>query len=92
LSANTLHFPMPTTAEISAKANDERERCRAWLRTFMEHGQPKMATKEELWCVAKAELQVSRSSFDCGWGMAILDTGREDWFEPLRKRLRKNPQ
>ena len=83
---------MPTTAEISKKADEERQRCRVWLRWFMENGQPKMATKEELWTVAKLELGVSRSSFDFGWGMAIIDTGREDWFEPLRKRLRKNPQ
>jgi hypothetical protein len=68
---------MPTTAEISAKANDERERCRSWLRKSMENGQPKMATKEELWSLTKAELRVSCSSSDFGWGMAILDTGRE---------------
>jgi hypothetical protein len=83
---------MPTTAEISQKANEQRERVRAWLRPFMENGKPKMATKEELWSVAKREMGVSRASFDYGWGMAILDTGREDWYEPMRKRLKKRPQ
>ena len=83
---------MPTTAEISQKAHEEQERCRTWLRKFMENNQPKMATKEELWSVARKELGVSRMSFDMGWGLAIYDTGREDWYEPLRKRLRKKPQ
>jgi hypothetical protein len=72
--------------ELSRKANEERDRCRAWLWQFMENNQPKLATKEELWSVAKNELGVSRASFDVGWGLAILDTGREDWFEPLRGR------
>lgn len=56
----------------------------------MENGKPKMATKEELWSVAKNKFGVSRSSFDMGWGLAIHDTGREDWYEPLSKR--KKPQ
>jgi hypothetical protein len=80
---------MPTTAELSAKHRTESERVRAWLRPFMENGKPKMATKQELWSVAKKEFGVSRSSFDLGWGLAILDTGREDWYEPLRRRFRK---
>ena len=83
---------MPTTAELSAKHRKESEHVREWLRPFMENGKPKMATKEELWSVAKNEFGVSRSSIDLGWGLAIHDTGREDWYEPLRKRLRKKPQ
>lgn len=75
--------------ELSRKAEDERERCRVWLRQFMEGGRPKLATKEEFWRVAKQEFGVSRASFDVGWGLAILDTGREDWYEPLRKTLKK---
>ena len=82
---------MPTTAEISQKAREQRERVRIWLRSFMEDGKPKMATKEELWSVAKKNMGVSRASFDLGWGLAIHDTGREDWYEPMRKRLRKKP-
>ena len=58
----------------------------------MENGKPKVATKEELWSLAKNEFGVSRSSFDLGWNLAIYDTGREDWYQPLRKRLRKKPQ
>jgi hypothetical protein len=31
---------------------------------------------------------VSKLSFDMGWIMAIEDTGRHDWYEPLRRRSR----
>jgi hypothetical protein len=75
--------------ELSAKHQEETERIRAWLRPFMEDNKPKMATKEELWAVAKKKFGVSRSSFNGGWILAIFDTGREDWFEPMRKRLKK---
>lgn len=34
------------------------------------------------------ELDVSKLSFDLGWIMAIEDSGRHDWYEPLRRRLR----
>jgi len=79
---------MSRKEELSRKADEERQRVRAWLRTFMENNQPKLATKEELWSVARKEFGVSRASFDIGWGMAILDTNREDWYEPMRKRLK----
>jgi hypothetical protein len=58
----------------------------------MENGQPKFCTKEELRVTAMREFGVSKSAFDMGWGLAIFDTGREDWYEPVRKRLRKRPQ
>ena len=75
--------------ELSAKHRKETDRVRAWLRPMMENNKPKMATKEELWALAKKEFEVSRSSFDGGWTLAILDTGREDWFEPMRRRFKK---
>jgi hypothetical protein len=34
------------------------------------------------------ELKVSKNAFDFGWTAAIEDSGRQDWYEPLRKRLR----
>jgi hypothetical protein len=34
------------------------------------------------------ELNVAKSAFDFGWMAAIEDTGRHDWYEPLRRRLR----
>lgn len=36
---------------------------------------------------AMRELNVSKSAFDFGWMAAIEDTGRHDWYEPLRRRL-----
>jgi hypothetical protein len=75
--------------EQSARHREESERVRAWLRPFMEDGKPKMATKEELWAVAKKDFGVSRSSFDLGWGLAIHDTGGADWYEPMRRRLKR---
>jgi hypothetical protein len=75
--------------KLSGQHRQETERVRAWLRPFMEDNKPKIATKEELWSVAKSDFGVSRSSFNLGWGLAIHDTGREDWYDPLRKRFRK---
>jgi hypothetical protein len=55
----------------------------------MQDNQPKFLTKEELLRrAAMDELQVSKNAFDFGWMAAIEDSGRQDWYEPLRKRLR----
>ncbi len=35
-----------------------------------------------------SELKVSKSAFDFAWIKAIEDTGRYDWYEPLRRWLR----
>jgi hypothetical protein len=34
------------------------------------------------------ELNLSKNAFDVGWIAAIEDSGRHDWYEPLRRRLR----
>jgi hypothetical protein len=73
---------------LSEKADAERRRCRNWLLPFMQNNQPKFLTKDELRSVAMRELDVSRLSFDMAWIMAIEDTGRHDWYEPLRQRSR----
>ncbi len=76
--------------ELWDKAEDERRRCEEWLRQLTRDGQPKLATKAELREVATRELQISKSSFDAAWIGAIEDTGRQDWYEPLRgKRARQ---
>jgi hypothetical protein len=54
----------------------------------MQANQPKFLTKDELREAAMRELNVSKNSFDFGWMSAIEDTGRHDWYEPLRGRLR----
>ena len=74
--------------KLSEKAADERRRCREWLLRFMQDNQPKVLTKAELRGAALRELNVSKNSFDFGWIEAIEETGRHDWYEPLRRRLR----
>ncbi len=54
----------------------------------MQNGQPKFLTKDELRVAAMRQLDVSKSSFDFAWIDAIETTGRHDWYEPLRRRLR----
>lgn len=70
------------------KAEAEWQRCRDWLLPFMQNNQPRVLTKDELRSAAMRALRVSKSAFDFGWMAAIDDTGRHDWYEPLRKRLR----
>ena len=74
--------------ELSEKFAEERRRCRDWLLPFMQNNQPKFLTKDELRSAAMRELKVSKNAFDFGWMAAIEDTGRHDWYEPLRRRLR----
>ena len=74
--------------ELSEKAQEEQRRCRGWLLTFMHDNQPKFLTKAELRDAAMRELKVSKNSFDFAWILAIEDTGRHDWYEPLRRRFR----
>jgi len=74
--------------ELSEKAGEERRKCRDWLLKFMRGNQPKFLTKAELREAAIRELGVSKHSFDFAWVSAIEETGREDWYEPLRRRFR----
>jgi hypothetical protein len=74
--------------QLSEKAEEEQQRCREWLLKFMRGNQPKFLTKAELRDAAMRELKVSKNSFDFAWILAIDDTGRHDWYEPLRRRFR----
>jgi hypothetical protein len=74
--------------ELSEKANEEQRRCRDWLLNFMRNNQPKFLTKTELREAAMRELKTSKNSFDFAWIATILETGREDWHQPLRHRYR----
>src|SRR5882724_8084046 len=60
--------------ELSEKAAAERRRCSAWLIPFMQNGQPKFLTKDELRIAAMHQLNVSKSSFDFAWIDAIEKT------------------
>ena len=74
--------------DLSEQFTEQCQRCRDWLLSFMQNNQPKFLTKDELRSVAMRELNVSKSAFDFGWMAAIEDSGRHDWYEPLRRRLR----
>ncbi|HZR62237.1 MAG TPA: hypothetical protein VFA80_14910 [Xanthobacteraceae bacterium] len=74
--------------QLTEKAANEQRRCRAWLLRFMQSNQPKFLTKVELRDAAMREPKVSKNAFDAAWIMTIEDTGRRDWYEPLRKRPR----
>jgi len=74
--------------ELSEKFTDQWQRCRDWLLPFMRVNQPRFLTKDELRSAAMRELKVSKNAFDVGWIAAIEDSGRHDWYEPLRRRLR----
>jgi hypothetical protein len=74
--------------ELYEKAAEERRRCCDWLLPFLRDNQPKFLTKAELRDAAIRELKVSKKSFDFAWIEAIEQTGRHDWYEPLRRRPR----
>jgi hypothetical protein len=71
----------------SAKAEEEMRRCTDWLLQFMLNSQPKFLTKSELRRAAIEELKVSKYSFNFAWINAIEQTGRHDWYQPLRRRI-----
>jgi hypothetical protein len=74
--------------ELWDKAEAERQRCRQWLLDYIRPGQPKLATKAALRDAAMHELNISKNSFDAAWIAVIEETGRYDWYEPLRRQHR----
>jgi len=48
----------------------------------------KRSTKAALRDAAMQELKISKNSFDSAWIGAIEDTGRHDWYEPMRRQTR----
>ena len=74
--------------QLYEKAEAERQRCVEWLRPFVHENQPKFLTKAELRDAAIQELKVPKNSFELGVIQVIEETGRHDWYQPLRRRLR----
>jgi hypothetical protein len=72
----------------SAKAAEDMRRCTNWLIQFMRNSEPKFLTKSELCRAAMEELKVSKNTFNFAWINAIEETGRHDWYQPLRRRFR----
>ncbi len=68
------------------RAEREPKAAIEWLGRFVQPGQPRPATKDKLRALAMRELGVSKQSFDFAWIWVIEDTGRSDWYEPLRAR------
>ena len=90
LSSLDVARPMAKTRseQLYKKAEEERQRCYRWLLPFLRDNQPKFLTKAELRDAALRELEVSKNSFDIAWIEAIEQTGRYDWYKPLRHHLR----
>jgi len=66
------------------KADAERKLCRDWLLSIMRASPVKTRTKADLRAEAIACFKVSKVAFDVGWDWAIMETGNEHWWEPLR--------
>jgi hypothetical protein len=81
-------IPKSRSEAQSAKAEEEIQRCTEWLVQFMQNNEPKFLTKREFCRAAMEELKVSKNSFNCAWINAIEETGRHDWYQPLRRRFR----
>jgi len=88
MTGKKVAVPVSRREALSAKAADETGRCTAWLLDFMQDDKPKFLTKTELCHAAMSELGVSKNSFNYAWINAIEQTGRRDWYEPLRRRYR----
>jgi hypothetical protein len=74
--------------DLSLQAHEEQRRCHDWLLRFMKNKYPKFFTKAELRATAMRELKFSNNSFHFAGIDAIEETGRNDWYEPLRRRMR----
>ena len=66
-------------------AEKQRRACAKWIAKFIQPGQQRTITKEELYRLAKEELSISRYGFDQAWIMAIENADRQDWYNPARK-------
>jgi hypothetical protein len=72
---------------LMSRALAERDRLRDWLLPHMANGKPKAFKKYEYRQLAAADLGTfSKAAFDHAWIVAIEDSGRQDWYEPLVRR------
>lgn len=84
-----MHERQRQDAELARK---QTEVCIAWLRELVRLNQPKMFTKDELRAEAIRRWGVSKGAFDRAWIDVILEFGRDDWFEPMRRTRRMTRQ
>ena len=75
------------------EADARRKECMKWLEKFMQPGQSRTLTKQELFEMARADLDITRSNFDTAWILLIEKHSRHDWYEPIsRKATGKTPK
>ena len=84
-----MHERQRQAAELARK---QTEVCAEWLRELVGLDQPKMFTKNELRAEAIRRWGVSKGAFDRAWIDVILELGRDDWFEPMRRSRRATTQ
>ena len=72
--------------ELFERADEERRRCRDWLSKFHAGQTAKVFDESRAREAAMRDLKVSKKSFDSGWIEAIGQSGRHDWYKPLRRR------
>ena len=75
--------------EAFETARRRRRACADWLKALMRPGQLKPATKEDLFDMARVELDINRSNFNDGWIIAIHEMGRQDWERPIPRTKSK---
>lgn len=68
------------------EADDRRKEIQNWLLRFMQLGLKRQLTKQELFEMARAELNIWRSDFDAAWIYLIEINDRQDWYNPLRRK------
>ena len=72
--------------QASEMARKHIEICAEWLRTIIVLPGEKAFTKAQLRDEAIRRLGVSRNAFDWAWIDVIEELGRQDWYEPMRRR------
>jgi hypothetical protein len=76
----------PIQRKLYENAARERSLVCDWLMELMRQSSEKPTTKDVLREIAIEKFKISKQSFDAGWDMAIMKTGYEHWWEPLRKK------
>ena len=72
------------------EARQRTNKCREWLKQFMSVGVQRVHTKDELFEMAKNDMELTRMNFDDAWVWAIEEMGRQDWYESIRGKQTKH--
>jgi hypothetical protein len=69
--------------KLYEKAKADRIQVCNWLLDLMMQSPHKPATKDVLREITVQKFGVSKSSFNAGWDMAIIESGNKHWWNPL---------